>query len=376
MVRKQVKIADQIHSSKTSWVFDLFPKLRSDTRNEQLESDVDHEVKFYPSEFKRAEQGRPVTKFNYKVFTNNFSQFWDLLEPFLLTWSFFGRLKRWEYPMLSAFVLLVLLNLAYRDYISYIPALLFLTNVSVVILGRINPELLSRVKNFCEDHERETLNEEENKEVRTELKLEENNKKELEEDLSTSVKKRRKSISAIDKRDENVDQEKVAIVTKVECTDPSKKTTKTFINIAPPKVSTPKDSARTIEIRPDSPTSLSSVDGESTNGKKEELGFFEKLKRMQRRAISKLELAQNTLIMFNQRLMRIDGLYKWRNETASLKYLLYNLFLLTVCLLVPFRYLFAGLVIDQFTEKWQREGTVVGHIISEVPLAIPIEEED
>jgi len=33
-------------------------------------------------------------------------------------------------------------------------------------------------------------------------------------------------------------------------------------------------------------------------------------------------------------------------------------------------------VIDQFTEKWQREGTIIGHLISEVPLPVQIEEED
>jgi len=45
-------------------------------------------------------------------------------------------------------------------------------------------------------------------------------------------------------------------------------------------------------------------------------------------------------------------------------------------LIIPFRFIFTAIVIDQFTAKWQKEGSTLGRLLAEVPLPVIDDEDD
>jgi len=80
--------------------------------------------------------------------------------------------------------------------------------------------------------------------------------------------------------------------------------------------------------------------------------------------------AQNTIGEINQRMMKVDGLYKWRVTKPSLQFFGYCLAGFVVLVIVPFRFIFPFVVIDIFTAKFQRQGGTLERLLDQVPLPI------
>jgi hypothetical protein len=83
-----------------------------------------------------------VPKFELNILYFNLKQLKELLAPLFLASAILNSLRSWEHPVLTSFFIAFLLNMAYMDFLVYIPALFILLNVVVIIILRGNPEFL------------------------------------------------------------------------------------------------------------------------------------------------------------------------------------------------------------------------------------------
>ncbi|XXQ35558.1 Uncharacterized protein PBTT_04860 [Plasmodiophora brassicae] len=88
-------------------------------------------------------------------------------------------------------------------------------------------------------------------------------------------------------------------------------------------------------------------------------------------AKSALEVFQNRLQFVNHYLLKLKGLYFWLSPLRSRQFMAANALLFAVLLLLPFRLIFACVVLAHFTEHFRNDSGVVDRFIRSIPLASP-----
>jgi len=77
---------------------------------------------------------------------------------------------------------------------------------------------------------------------------------------------------------------------------------------------------------------------------------------------------QNGLNEVNLKTLKIEGLYKWRNPAATTKFTAFLVVGFLIMVYIPFRFIFPLIILDFFTDKWQKDGSQMDKLLMEAGL--------
>ena len=176
-------------------------------------------------------------------------------------------LRTWENPLASGFAFLFLLNVAYRDYISYLPAMLLFINMILLLVFLVNPHCFENTIH----HEADT--------------------------------------------EEHSDHE--------------------------------QDEKEQHHHHPSFAQEMTSKATKAPNIVRKIKGKFQRIRTVYKGVIDSLAVKQHQLALLTQFAMRFEGLYKWRTPSLTVQFFVRTLIAFVVMCIVPFRYVFPIVVVDQ-----------------------------
>ena len=140
-IQDSINRADAIRKSKSSWLFKVLPGLQN-KEEENLQEDIDPELAAL--KYKTAEELLKLRQgheqpFSLKNFAYNVKLFRYEIEPLMLFIALVKRVRDWENPIVTLMTIMLLLNMAYRDYLMYLPAMLIFLNIAIVAILRYYP---------------------------------------------------------------------------------------------------------------------------------------------------------------------------------------------------------------------------------------------
>jgi len=343
-IARSISHAEAIKKSKSSWLFAVLPGLQ-DRAKEKLEDDIDPEFAAH-SHYKTAEElavlARAVEQpFSLKNFAYNVKLFRHQLEPVMQFFALVRRIRDWENPLLTLCTVLLLLNMAYRDLLSYLPALLVLAQIVVIATLRYYPNAVNYALGVADRNNTGSASA---------------GKKDGDEAEHPHPAASGAVIEDI--TDENGEERDAHAAGSSSGRAAGSTPSKTVpVALAVSGSSAPKPAA-------------SAGDSESSSSSSSSGGLLSKLKNFRDVAVRTKEYlhsVQNQIGEYNVKMMKIEGLYKWRSPDVTQKFFLMLCGAFIVLAWVPFRFIFPVLVLDFFTTKWQSSSSFQ-RLVEEVAL--------
>lgn len=315
-IAASISRADLIRKSKSSWLFAVLPGLQ-DRAKEGLEEDIDPE--FAAASYKTAEElallSRVVEQpFSLRNFAYNVKLFRHEIEPLMQFFALVRRVRDWENPLLTLITVMLLLNMAYRDLLSYLPAMVVLLNIAVVATLKYWPDAIQAALAGKEDAAKPR---------------DDSNGGMVIEDVSDE------SIMAAVERDQAAEAAAAAAGDSggggggaASSSSSSSFSGKAAIPTAQP-------------VPPSA--SKKDKDREKEKGGSDNDGLLAKLKNYRDVAVRTKEYlhsVQNTIGEHNVRFMKLEGLYKWRTPTVTQKFFAQLCLVFLVLVFIPFRFIF------------------------------------
>lgn len=301
-----------IKKSKSHWLYSVLPGLQTDggaqhpshksssgkeEKNNEQTDDIDPEWKFEYKTMdelnKRVDEKEP---FSLKAFGYNVKLFRAQIEPFLAFYRLLKQLRNWENPYITFMTIALLLNMAYRDNLCYLPAIFILCHIILLLVFKYSPDSVSKW-------------------------------------LGTDMYGRE------EEEWEEVDPSTMAGTVPLGNT----------IIVNPSPITPPSDvsaSGAALPIAsPHNPASsvVSGVSRWRRKIKEEESGLLAKLKNYRNVAMKTkdhLESLQHSIHDANVKLMKYEGLYKWRSPVITNKFLMILCGVFLALVFVPFRFIF------------------------------------
>jgi hypothetical protein len=142
-IQASISRAETIRKSKSSWLFKVLPGLQ----NKEQENAEDIDPELAAQQYKTAEELLKLQQaheqpFSLKNFAYNVKLFRYEIEPLMLFIALVKRVRDWENPIVTLMTVMMLLNMSYRDYLMYLPALLILINIVIVAVLRYYPNAI------------------------------------------------------------------------------------------------------------------------------------------------------------------------------------------------------------------------------------------
>ena len=317
-IRDVVKRTERVKDSKKTWLTNILPGLSRGVESKSHKAeDIDPEFRpVYKTMEEMNAEVKEAEPFSVKAFSYHVKLFSRQLQPVIALWTFVNSVRNWDSPLLTSAVVAFLLNMCYRDFLVYLPALIILANITAVVVFHFNPEALTEYLDRL-DKEKEA-------------------EAAVEEESSTGSAP--------------------VIISTVGASA-----------AATPGVSPNVPVATAVTVVRRRGDHAAGKDG----AKHEPTGLLAKLKEYRDVAVKTkdhLETVQHGLAQVNLKMMRVEGLYKWNSPRTTGKFVAILVVLFFVLIVVPFRFIFPIILIDWVTDKWQKEGSQLDRLLQEVPL--------
>jgi hypothetical protein len=370
--------SENVKKSKSNWLSRVLPGLVQSggniVDNQGNSLDIDPEMKFDSSTAAAAEEREA---FSIKSFAYNIRLAKYQLETLFAFFALLGKLRNWENPFATLFTIAVLLNMSYRDYLSYIPALVIFINIIILLIMNQYPQLLAdsltqnkHNQSYNHNEEEEFNNSTNNNHNSNHSNAEDNNPATVSApSASTNANNSivivspavsgTVSPSVINPNTLNSLTGKDYLAGTAANDNNNKHATITSSNKSPlspnsvPSAFPPGNNNNTAAA---AAAAAPFVSSSSSSKKSKPVGLIEKFhhyREVAENTRSHLEAAQNSIHRFNVKLFKLEGLYKWTTPAASLRWLIMLVIALLVFLYIPFRYVFPFIVLDFFTAKFQ-----------------------
>ena len=335
-IREVVRTTQRVRDSKQNWLTKILPGLAGEkdgvkgSKGEHGLDDIDPEFKpAYKTLAEMEKTAEEQEPFSVKNFSYNVKLFSQQLQAVIFFLSLVSKVRNWDNPLVTASIVAVLLNMCYRNYLVYLPAIVILVNIAILVTFYFHPHM---VENY--------LAEQKKKEAEQEL---------LEDSTTNSAPVIVSTIS-----------------TSSSATPHAGAAPHVHANgdVSPTPCSAaaqPIASAVTV-VKPKA---------DAHKKKEEPSGLLAKLKEYRDVAVKTkdhLESVQHGLHDVNMKMLRVEGLYKWAKFDTTLKFFCLMVAVFFLLVLIPFRFLFPFILFDWVTDKWQKEGSAMDRILAEVPL--------
>lgn len=301
-VRDIVKQNEKVKDSKKTWLTTILPGLaangkeKGSVKGAKIE-DIDPEFGTYKTFEEMNHASKEVEPFSVKTFSYNVKLFSRQLQPVIALYTIVKSLRNWDRPEFTVAVIMFLLNMCYRDFLSYIPAIIVLCNIVILIIYGWFPEEFNA---WLEGKDAAEMTG-------------------VAGDEAAPV-----IISQVSDGEMNV----ASAITVVDRNKPK------------PEPSEPQGLLAKIRMYRD-------------------LAFKTK---------DSLQTVQNELGEINLKTMRVEGLYKWRTPQATWKFFGLLCVLFALLSFIPFRFILPFILADFFTDKWQKDGSMIDRLLMEAGL--------
>ena len=326
-IRDVVKKTERVKDSKKSWLTNILPGLSgaAESKGVKQVDDIDPEFKpAYKTMEEMNEEVKEAEPFSVKAFSYNVKLFARQVQPLIALMTLVQQVRNWDNPLLTFGIVAFLLNMAYRDFLVYLPAIAILANIAAILIFRLNPDVITQYLDALEK-------------VKEEEEL-------VEEESTTGSAP--VIISTVAGN---------AAASPGVCATVPLATAVTVVR----KKDTGKDKEHAQQHAP--------------------VGLLAKLKEYRDVAVKTkdhLETVQHGLAAVNLKTLRVEGLFKWNSQKTTGKFLGILCALFVVMVVVPFRFIFPIILIDWVTDKWQKEGSQLDRLLQEVPLPEELPEMD
>lgn len=354
-IQASIAKTESIRKSKSSWLFKVLPGLQS-SKDAAIEEDIDPEVA--ATTYKTAEELKRMQHSHDQPFTlrnlaYQLKLFRHSIEPLIAFVALVRRVRDWENPLVTLSTIMILLNMAYRDLLMYLPAIIVLINIGIVAALKYWPNFLSVALGAAYGNGPG------------------------EEDGQHQPSPSAAHAASLVDDGEGLSPESRQIIQ-----DGGKHTSPDPTRTASSSTSPSKSTASTSSSSSSSSTAVvaqpASASSSASSSKKEDAGLLARLKNYRDVAVRTrdyLHSVQNSLGEKNVTFMKIEGLYKWRSPDVTQKYFLMLCAAFLVLTFIPFRFIFPILVLDFFTSKWQGAGSIE-RLLDEVALPAHMPELD
>ena len=329
-IRDVVRKTQRVRDSKKNWLTNLLPGLAGEkdgikgAKGETGLDDIDPEFKpAYKSLEEMNKQAEEIEPFSVKNFSYNVKLFSRQLQAVIFFFGLVSKVRNWDNPLVTTSIVAILLNMCYRNYLVYLPAIGVLCNIIVLVIFYFDPDF---IQNYLDEEKRKDA--------------------ELEalEDSSTN------SAPVI-----------ISTITNSSTNNGGM----TPIPSSPdPACATPHPIASAVTV-------VKPKNDPHHKTKEQPTGLLAKLKEYRDVAVKTkdhLETVQHGLHDINMKTLRVEGLYKWRKFETTAKFLGLMVVVFVMFVFVPFRFLFPFILLDWVTNKWQKEGSALDRLLAEVPL--------
>jgi hypothetical protein len=315
-IASSIRRAEEIRRSKSSWLFAVLPGLQN-KEQEQHEEDIDPELD--GAHYKTADELLLLNNahdqpFSLKNFTYAAKLFAYELEPLMRGIACMKYLRDWENPIVTLLTVICLMQMCIRDCLGYLPAVVMLINIGVIGVLKYYPDALAialgseeedaarlKAAHAAAGNMNAGMNEEG---IVGATPMSPASTTELREYLDDPA-----ALSDADRPH--------AVKSIVVASSPAR----------PAKIATAVPVAQPI----------------AAGGAVKEAGFFDKLvhyRDVATKTRNYLHSIQNGIGRQNIKMMKIEGLYKWRSPQVTQRYLGIMCGAFVVLALIPFRFIF------------------------------------
>ena len=351
-VRDVVRQTERVKDSKKSWLTSILPGLSNDggevngTKLADIDPEFQHQYKVslhshadaadaataapvlspltaaaavcpcVPQTMEEMnEEVKEAEPFSVKAFSYNVKLFVRQIQPVIAFIAMLKRIRNWDDPPVTIAVVAFLLNMCWQDLLGYLPAIVVLLNVSLLLVFRHNPDAL---QDYLAEKDADEDDADEDSTT--------GSAPVIISTLSAPAAAAAAGGSAVCGADGLPVATAVTVVHKKQTKEPSRE---------------------------------------------QHTGLLAKLREYRDVAVrtkDHLETVQHGLADVNVKSLRVEGLFKWRNEEATRTLLLLLSAAFFVLVLVPFRFIFPFVLIDWVTDKWQKDGSLLQRLLDKVPL--------
>jgi len=135
-VKSEVEREEDRQRDTNSLLYQLFPRLPFYENQTEKRSVMDPELGETKEKEKAVAANEKIREeaFSIKALSTNFKILKSQMAPIFVVCGLLKKLRDWEHPLVTVSIILMLLNLAYQDLLSYLPAALCLLNAFVLAL--------------------------------------------------------------------------------------------------------------------------------------------------------------------------------------------------------------------------------------------------
>ena len=157
-IREVVRKTERVKDSKKNWLTSILPGLAGEKegikghKGEHGIDDIDPEFKpAYKTLEEMNKQAEEVEPFSVKNFSYNVKLFSRQLQALIFVFGVVSKVRNWENPLVTVSFVAFLLNMCYRNYLVYLPAMVILLNIIILIVFKFDPDF---IQNYLDEEKK------------------------------------------------------------------------------------------------------------------------------------------------------------------------------------------------------------------------------